>query len=429
MEHSGVPGRNPLVYCRFCLSQLNLLTVLDSVDTKDPSLQQTLQRLNSLTKVNLVTDDFPSAICGVCVAQLEAFHEFRRNVLRNHNAVRLFRRSNRDDFDVKPAKKKAKDEELDGVLIDIIDYDSQMEAKDNDSESFPMTHSKEQVHEVRDVDAYHVDGALKKLVVRKTSQVATGEAIGGKRVKNGNVKNADPITVISFRDAFPPPAEKRPQILPTRNSFLVVTCSHCNAVFRNRENLIIHMKNDHADKNFQQKIPSPKIMITPTKRSPQSNTDQNVQHMTLFKCPQCNSSFIQEDNFQEHMKSCKLTALAKLDKSQITIKRTKNIQKRRLFQNNLQSDRLHCTHCSSTYKSKHFLQKHLLETHNISCSDEVYYCEICQLNYSCAEDLKLHNQALHPLQQCGKCGEDISSCLHSQQSTRSVFYTNKVKTN
>ncbi|XP_053698429.1 zinc finger protein ZFP2-like [Sabethes cyaneus] len=438
MQTSGVPARNPYVYCRFCLSQLNLLTVLESEHTNDPSLKQILQQLNSLAKVNLASDDFPSAICGICVAQLNEFYQFRKNVLRNHNLVRLFRRSNCDNCDIKPNIKELDTETTEEILIDILDYDSQMEAKD-DNDGSAINSPNQAGPIVKDIDLYHIDGELKTLVVKQKGR-STVDKTTGKHMQNEDGKNPSPIIVIPFSDALlkkqplqqrvaKPPVEKHAGQLPTRNTFLVVTCSSCNAVFRNRENLIIHMKNDHPDKDLEQNTSAPKIVVTPTKRCQQSNADQNVPHITLYKCTQCNSSFIQEANFKQHLKTCKLTALAKLDKSQITIKRTKNVApKIQLLRNDPKSDRLRCSHCPSTYVSKYFLQKHLLEVHNISSSDKVYFCKICLLNYSCAEDLKLHNQALHPFR-CNKCGEDYRKCMHAQQSTKPVFHVNKVKAN
>lgn len=372
---------------------------------------------------------------------MNEFYEFRKSVLRNHNTVRLYRRSNCDDLDIKQELAKPIKEEAEEFLIDVIDYDdSQMEIKEEEGELAPSESLDESVNTIKDVDVYHVDGELKSVVVKPNSRPVPVKATAEKRIKN-EVKDVNPITVISVSDTIfikkqqqhrvskPPLPVEKPGQLPQRNSFLVVTCSACNAVFRNRKNLLLHMKNDHPEKDIEHNKPCPKIIITPTKRSPQSNTDQNVPHITLYKCTQCNSSFIHEANFKQHLKSCKLSALAKLDKSQITIKRTKNVvPKKQLYHNDPKSELMFCSRCPSTYKSKYFLHRHLLEVHNIRSGEEVFYCQVCQLNYSCAEDLKLHNQALHPFR-CNKCGEDFRQCMHSQQNIAPIFYENKVKTN
>ncbi|XP_058839924.1 zinc finger protein 28-like [Topomyia yanbarensis] len=457
-----VPSRNPLIYCRLCLSQVNLLTMLEANDIEVAPHNELLRRISDYVKITLVpNEDFPSAVCGVCIAQLNDIHEFRQTVNRNHAAVKDYRRSFGDEI----IPKVESDVE---ILVDIYDLDPRLtDFKEEEyfiQDDVPEIVSGQAVETVKDVDVYHMDGELTTVVLKQENlPPARVIARDNKQIKDNitavPVKPAivmPHINVLS-RKVNPPPSvkryttnlppktqpvipEKRTKTLPTVESFFVVKCSQCSAVFRNSENLAIHEARDHS--KVREINHSTEVVAAPPKSLNQSITNKQNQQNVLFKCNQCNSSFIQKTNYEKHLKSCQPAILAKLNTSQITIKRTKTApvnsapvsqlgeKSHSIVKHGETENRYRCPACPLTYKIQHFLQKHLLDVHKLPDDKEVYYCPMCRLFYSCNEDLQLHNRAIHRFQ-CRQCNTDFRKCIHSQGKSRAHLgrESNKEKLN
>lgn len=379
-----------------------------------------------------VGEDYPSAVCDLCISQINEFHLFRRNVVRNHNIVKRFRKQYGDEIVIpKQEIKEEPEDEEEGFLVDIIDEDNLIKIKEEydscaaDSISDGIS---ERTHEtVKEVDVYHMDGELKTLVVKQESTLPVHLIPAPRKsVENGGLKtsqNKPPsVNILSKKPTMMnisknssvlntehqrPPVNllKRPaatvlnkEVQEKQPKSAPIVCLKCRAVFRSRENLIMHERNDHGITRPQTQPP---VVLPEPKINPRN---------TLFKCTKCNSSFIQEANYEHHLTTCKVALLARLN-PQITIKRTKvpenqpspspNVNVINIARKNndepAEERRLRCPHCLLSYKTKHFLQKHLQDVHKIVIKDEVYRCKICNLTYSCSEDLQLHNQALHRL--------------------------------
>ncbi|XP_062703161.1 zinc finger protein 777 [Aedes albopictus] len=459
---SNVPCKNPLKYCRLCLSEDNELSVLESHESLTTIHSILLQKLFHYMKITFHKEqDYPSAICNGCMNRMNGFHDFRRLVVRNHNAVKTFRRL----FGVQM-------EEEPPTVIEVIEDD------DTDADAEPMEIKQEfeaeeskladQIkteHEqgappvketVKDVDVYHLDGKLATVVV-KEEQLSPVKEEKLSPVQSMPQMEKNPEQKRSPAAAKPTPniinskitilkrpqgrllnmehSEKRAKVV-VGSEFSVVKCSQCRAVFRNRENLLIHERDDHRQPE-QPKVNFKKIVTPPT--TPHTRRiSKPLPHTvaTLFKCPHCSSSFIHKNNYELHQKTCKAAVLSKLN-PQIVVKRTtpaamnevikaavakvgrqvqiKPVETVIEIKQEPEGDdqRIRCQYCPLTYKTKYYLKKHLFDVHKIDDYENVFYCHVCKLNYSCDEDLQLHNRAIHRFL-CKQCPEDFRTCMHAQ---------------
>ncbi|XP_039453671.1 uncharacterized protein LOC120432519 [Culex pipiens pallens] len=406
---SDVPSRNPLSYCRLCLSQVNLLTVLDSSDDANQSpIKEVLQKLHHYTKVALLAKDFPCAICGVCKTQLNEFHAFRRNVVRNHNAVQIFRQTFGDEIE------RAEPEEEE-TYVEIIE-DSQQLA-DLIREEYGDT------MELKEVDVYHVNGELRTVVVKPDPDAKPPPPQQQQvRVAPKKTQPAGPVNILnkSKGQATSQPTRQNTQKTvfkppPPGSVFTVFKCASCRAVFQSHENLIIHQRTENqciTQKVLPQSGPRKPPQTSPPKRPLSKASIPPQTQKLLFKCVSCSSSFVQEENLKQHQITCKPAALSRLDLSQITIKRTK-------LQENA-ADRMQCDHCQLTYKTLHNLNKHLIEVHKVMPRPtEKHICSLCNLSYSCYQDLQLHIRALHSIR-CTTCAADNRQCSHKPPAAAAV---------
>lgn len=541
---SNVPCRNPLKYCRLCLCQKNELVVMTSPDHLTTTDKLLLQKMYHYMKISFHKDqDYPFAICVTCTNRFDSFHYFRRTVVRNHNAVKTYRRLFPDEFDI-PAEP---DDE--GATIELIDDDEVLDIKQEEEDSgeyyddpqqveikqenednggsmddsYPVQIKQEiEVEDfrigglkinpakpakeiVKEVDVYHLDGELRSVVVKEESllpiksppvtpatqknqqlnkspaapqtkpnvinskisiikrpqgkllntehsekrlkTVAETDCIKLPQGKLLNTENTEkPLKTIAETDFTKQSpqgkllntehSDKRPKRI-AETAFSVVKCSHCRAVFRNRENLIIHEQHDHPNKILLAK-PATTTTITSPKKPSRPLPQSPPQKVTLHKCSHCSSSFIQYPNYTQHMKTCRAAALSKLN-PQIVVKRTtpaamnevlkaavakigKQVQIKPVVESKQQQEqepfadkRIRCPYCPLTYKTKYFLKKHMLDVHKIDDYENVFYCHVCKLNYSCNEDLQLHNRAIHRFQ-CTQCLDDFRTCMHAQTS-------------
>ncbi|XP_055641681.1 uncharacterized protein LOC129778657 [Toxorhynchites rutilus septentrionalis] len=456
MEIAKVPSRNPLTYCRLCLSQVNLLTVLQAEDGARSPHKEWLQKLFHYAKIAFnAEEDYPSAVCDLCITQFNDFHTFRRKVVSNHTMVKLYRRNHGDEIVIpkEEVKEEAQEDEEEGFLIDIIDEDQLIKIKEENDDGISDAIFGKAHETIKEVDVYHMDGELRKLVVKQEpiSPVRPTSA-PRKSAENGDIKlrlgalptmhilnKKVPSTNVVKQLSVPavkiepldstPIAPKRPagtilnqDIKEKRLKSSVVSCWKCKAVFNSHENLIIHEREDHG--MVRQHKPPPVV----------SSGSKPCAQATLFKCTKCHNSFVQESNYEQHLTTCKVSLLSKLNPAQITIKRTKvpasqpsppsssagiNNLNGKNNDHQVVEHRLRCPHCPLTYKTKHFLQKHLQDVHRIATKEEVLQCKICNLTYSCSEDLKLHNQALHR-RQCEQCTGEFKNCVHSNVDTKTV---------
>lgn len=442
---ANVPCKNPLKYCRLCLSEDEELILMESGDKLTTSSKLLLQKLFLYMKITFHNEqDYPSAICYSCLDRFDNFHDFRRMVVRNHNAVKTFRRLFGDQYDEEPT-----------TMIEVID-DSQQEMEIK--QEFEAEESKlaEQIEidykppkeEVKEVDVYHLDGELKTVVVKEErlspekSLPATPEKEQSQEPKrsppvtnlNANISRVTVLKRPQGKVLNLEHAEKRAKAA-ILSRFSVVKCSHCRAVFRNRENLLKHERDDHQNVTehlLNKNAPSKSLPVIKTRQISKPLPHSPVAQ--LFKCPHCSSSFIQKSNYEQHIKTCKAAALSKLN-PQIVVKRTtpaamnevikaavakigRNVQVKpvelvQVKQEETEDQRIRCHYCPLTYKTKYFLKKHMLDVHKIDDYENVFYCHVCKLNYSCDEDLQLHNRAIHRFQ-CKQCLEDFRTCMHAQ---------------
>uniref|UniRef100_A0A1Q3F642 Uncharacterized protein n=1 Tax=Culex tarsalis TaxID=7177 RepID=A0A1Q3F642_CULTA len=409
---SEIPSRNPRSYCRLCLSQVNLLTVLGSSDdANQPPMKAVLQKLHHYTKVALLAEDFPCAICGVCKSQLDEFHEFRRNVVRNHNAVKIFRQTFGDEEECV----EQEEEEEEKTYVEIIE----------DSLADIIKEEYGDTAELKEADVYHVNGELRTVVVKPDSDAPAPPQLQV-QVSPKKTPPAAPVNILNksggHAASLPTAQNYRKRIFnltPAETVYTVFKCSTCLAVFHSQDNLSIHKRTDHPEVPTTLPNSSAKRLVvkkveprkppasSPPKRPlPKPSVSPQTQKL-LFKCVSCSSSFVQEENLKHHQLICKPAALSKLDLSQITIKRTK-------VQENPPASRIQCDHCTLTYKSRDMLNKHLIEVHQVAPLQQQqpsHFCTLCSLNYSCLEDLQLHNRALHAYR-CKICAKDSRRCMH-----------------
>ncbi|XP_062558386.1 uncharacterized protein LOC134223256 [Armigeres subalbatus] len=469
---SDIPCRNPLKYCRLCLSQEDDLILLESHEKLTPMNKLLLQKLFHYMKITFHNEhDYPSAICVNCLNRFNNFHNYRRSVVRNHNAVKTFRRLFPDEF-LNPSLP----EEEEPTIIELID-DNEIDIKQEvDDEDSPMTVDRSTEETIKEVDVYHLDGELRTVVVKEekllpeeSETVAPTKKFQAhldgqlrtiiKEEKLSPVKLEPSASITNRNQAskpLPTVAKKNPQVINSKitilkrpqgkllnaappekrqnlvvgAAFSVVKCSHCRAVFRNRENLRIHEKNDHWS-IINKPLPTKPAVTLPGKK-----IKPLPPNVTLYKCNNCTSSFIHLANYEHHMKNCKPDIPSKLNHQtaakrtapapvvvnevvkaaiakiggQVQIKSTNGVQ---IKLEETEDQRIRCPYCPLTYKTKYFLKKHMLDVHKIDDYEDVFFCHVCKLNYSCDEDLQLHNRAIHRFQ-CKQCLEDFRTCLHAQ---------------
>lgn len=375
-------------------------------------MRAVLQKLHQYTKLALQDQDFPCAICGVCKSQLNEFHAFRMNVVRNHNAVKIFRQTFGDEIEcVEPEKEEEQ------TFVEIIE-DSILPAGESLADIIQDEYG--DTTELKEVDVYHVNGELRTVVVKPDSEAPPPQV----RVSPKKTPPAARVNILNksggHAASLPAVQKSIPKAYPSGTVFTVFKCTTCRAVFQNQDNLTNHQRKDHPshpETPPQSALQRLIVHKVEPRKSPQSYPPKRPllkraappqTQKLLFKCASCSSSFVEEQNLKHHQITCKPAALSKLNLSQITIKRTK------VQEPAPAASRIQCEYCKLTYKTQHFLNKHLLEVHKVMPQKQPqHFCSLCKLSYSCLQDLQLHNRAMHAFR-CTTCAKDFRQCLHEQ---------------
>uniref|UniRef100_A0A182PSI2 Uncharacterized protein n=1 Tax=Anopheles epiroticus TaxID=199890 RepID=A0A182PSI2_9DIPT len=397
-----LPSPDTTKFCRFCLSEINLLNVIGPDATEQEAHGELLRLVKSHLKLELVPAiDFPSAVCEMCIALLHDFDTLLRNVHDYRYAVRiLLEAQTKEDVEsVIPVTM------IEPNLVEVyepppvaqIDTGNELiELKEDlDDQTEQDAYGEANEHEAQ-IDVYHVDGQLQHIVM-----------------EGGTYIDLQPFVTPQQSQSQPPPPLQLPQAQTNASNLLNASLPSLGSPISNRK------RNGPANnspagtaqppKKFvptdhrPQTAPPPiRMLNSKPRRTPQPAWPQVQQIETpatkLYRCPKCMNLFVELNNFYSH-KCSKLpqqhreivinsgSSSAALMTTQQTVSAVTITSEGQRFQCNL---------CDASYRTKLQYQKHEYEVHRISNENFGIKCDICQKLFSQRQDYQLHMQAIHP---------------------------------
>uniref|UniRef100_A0A182RZK0 ZAD domain-containing protein n=1 Tax=Anopheles funestus TaxID=62324 RepID=A0A182RZK0_ANOFN len=379
-----LPRQDITKFCRFCLSEINLLNVIDSSPADQQAHGELLRLANTYLKIEFQPEkDFPCAVCEMCIALLHDFDTLYKNAQDYHYALKVLSESSRiEDVEaeipastINPALGNMY-ESSPLVFIDMDNNGFEEELLVSNAleghivlEDVPLNETDEQEAQI---DVYHVDGELQHIVMDggtcievKPKEVPKPSPPQPPRGNLLNVSLAKAGTNLSVRKRIAPPnATPTPQL---------------------------------PKKPLPMKPSSVPVNNTPTRTlNPEANTKRSSQPAghkqyvaagpkQLYRCNHCSSLFVELSNLYSHV--CQKRQREPIHNS---LARPSVIS--------VDGQRFSCKLCSMSYRSKLQYQKHEYEVHGIRNENFGIKCTICQKLFSQRQDYQLHMRAIHPTQ-------------------------------
>lgn len=174
----------------------------------------------------------------------------------------------------------------------------------------------------------------------------------------------------------------RPKIdgLTNKNTKKSFKCAHCNTTFKNRMNLLNHIRS-HIDRKFTCQYCGQQFI-----RSDHLKCHIDVKHSDLinknFKCDLCPFESYLKQNLRVHMRV--------------------HLTNKKLFE---------CSYCDKSYTYHCDLKRHVFQHENNS----PYRCEMCDKSFYSKSNLKVHQRIHLGIKQykCRECKQQFSQniCL------------------
>ncbi|XP_052889771.1 uncharacterized protein LOC128298080 [Anopheles moucheti] len=377
-----LPRHDVTKFCRFCLSEINLLNVIGTSAEEQETHGELLRIVNNYLKIEFdPVKDFPSAICEMCIALLHDFDTLYRNAHDYNYALRLLAESPRmadieteipvntiesglgNIYEPSPLvfiemQNNAYEEEL--LATNALDGQIVLE-------DVPVS---EIVEQEAQIDVYHVDGQLQHIVMEGGTciEIQSEETPKSSPPQRANLLNASLAktgpNILVRKRITPPYAAPSPQLpkkpVPMKPSTIPVN------------NTTTRTLNVEAN----------------TKRfPPQAENKQYVAAAgpkQLYRCNHCTNLFVELSNLYSH--NC--------PKRQRETAVQNNSTRPTVVPNDGQ--RIKCKMCNMSYRTKLQYQKHEYEVHGIRNENFGIKCTICQKLFSQRQDYQLHMRAIHP---------------------------------
>uniref|UniRef100_A0A182JU77 ZAD domain-containing protein n=1 Tax=Anopheles christyi TaxID=43041 RepID=A0A182JU77_9DIPT len=420
MSTITLPSTDCTKFCRFCLSEINLLNVIGSSTQEQESHVDLLRLVKTYLKLELLPSrDFPSAVCEMCIALLHDFDTMYQNVHDYRYALRLLLEAQKKE-DVESAIPV---NTIEPNLVEVYEPSPEMLFDTGNNVVEINTESDEQImledgsaysdanEQEAQIDVYHVDGQLQHIVME-----------GGTYIE-----------LQPFDTPKPSPLIAAPSVSQSPRSN--------NSLSKLGSQMSIRKRTSPANAttvstNFQKKYvnhqPTPYPMGTPTRmlnaepsprRSPQVARTKMQQNETagtppnhLYRCPVCTHLFVELSNFYSH--SCVKAPFPdggvafgnqsspRVAASAVTI--------------TSEGQRYQCNLCDMSYRTKLQYQKHEYEVHRISNENFGIKCNICHKLFSQRQDYQLHMRAIHPKPGIGPSRPFSTTAILSCFTTRSI---------
>uniref|UniRef100_A0A182Q2Z3 Uncharacterized protein n=1 Tax=Anopheles farauti TaxID=69004 RepID=A0A182Q2Z3_9DIPT len=355
MNTITLPCSDAKRFCRLCFSQINLLTVIGPSTAEQQQYLDILNLIKTYLKLDLEgKKDFPSAVCGVCIALLREFDILFQNAQDYGYAMRALLSENIAEEDVEsvlPANK---------IEVEIYEpngeNESILEADQIVLEEAPLGSPNQREAQI---NVYHVDGQLQHIIMdggtcievhTEETQKQPKRSLGNTSYSKVAAQAAGRKRTISAAAAPNPP--HIPWKLPPKTTTLPASPS----------SRTLNMK------------PAPKRQPQVVGPRQQNSSGGRQQ---LYRCNQCSSLFVELSNYYSH--TCKK-------------------QPREPVANPCETQKIQCKMCSMTYRSRLLYQKHEYEVHGIRNENFGIQCNLCSKLFSQRQDYQLHMRVMHPKQ-------------------------------
>uniref|UniRef100_A0A182V5H4 ZAD domain-containing protein n=2 Tax=Anopheles merus TaxID=30066 RepID=A0A182V5H4_ANOME len=397
-----LPSADCTKFCRFCLSEINLLNVIGPSAAEQESHGELFRLVKTYLKLELVpAKDFPSAVCEMCIALLHDFDTLYQNVHDHRYALRLLLETQKSEdvessipvSTIEPNLVEVY-EPPPVVLIDTgnnvveVNTDDQIVLEDGSVEG--ETNEQEEAQ----IDVYHVDGQLQHIVME-----------GGTYIDLQPYRPPKPAPIPI---ATPVPRSLRTNnvlntSLPNRGSQMQ-SRKRTNAA--NATTGAAHYPKKSTPASYQPVPPTRMLNGEPASQRPSSSQIQRpkVQQLDtaaaptnhhLYRCPACGNLFVELTNFYNH--SC--TKAPSQDGVAFASSNSQSQPARTAGSAvtiTSEGQRFQCNLCDMSYRTKLQYQKHEYEVHRISNENFGIKCTICHKLFSQRQDYQLHMRAIHP---------------------------------
>ncbi|XP_053670160.1 uncharacterized protein LOC128720508 [Anopheles nili] len=280
MSTITLPCKDATRFCRFCLSEINLLIVIGSDATDQKNNEQILRLVRSHLRLELQGEkDFPSAICEMCISLLREFDALYQNAHNYSYALKVLLEGTLLAVGESPDGAKT----IEPTLIEIYEPSQVVASHAHNAmvEEELLVNSidgqivlddvsfHETDEQAKQIDVYHVDGMLQHIVME------SGTCI--------DVRAGTSYKTINSTMAVP----KRPSLSPNESkkspSNRLVRCNHCN-------NLFVEMKNyyGHTCKKPQREVLS------------NARSSMYLHDVQRFECSKCSATFRAILQFHKH---------------------------------------------------------------------------------------------------------------------------------
>ncbi|XP_035896256.1 uncharacterized protein LOC118516462 [Anopheles stephensi] len=392
MNSVTLPNSDASKFCRFCLSEINLLNVIGS----SPKAQETHGEILRLAKTYLQLElrpdqDFPSAVCEMCIGLLYDFDKLYKNAQEYSYALRLLLQGQRrkmvndieSEIPVNTIESMMDMYDPSPILFIDVDnngYEEQLivsnvfgggSGEQITVEDVPIAEQNER--QEAQIDVYHVDGQLQHIVME-----------GGTLIE------------LKTEETPKPPANLQTTHLLNASHSKGATYSAVRKRSAAAPSLPVLPK-----KSVPTKLPSA-VMCTPTrtlnveasgKRRPAQLTGQQhsqsvggVASKQLYRCNQCSNLFVELSNYYRH--TCQKR------QTDGTVQNSSSKQSAGASD----GQRTQCKLCNMSYRTKLQYQKHEYEAHGIRNENFGIKCTICHKLFSQRQDYQLHMRVIHPMQ-------------------------------
>ncbi|XP_053659737.1 uncharacterized protein LOC128708782 [Anopheles marshallii] len=376
-----LPRHDVTKFCRFCLSEINLLNVIGASAEEQETHGELLRLVNNYLKIEFEPDkDFPSAICEMCIALLHDFDALYRNAHDYNYALRLLAENPtmadiETEIPVNTIEPRMANLDEPSPLV-IIEMDNNAygeeilatNALDGQIvlEDVPVNDTAEQEAQI---DVYHVDGELQHIVMEGGTciEIQSEDAPKLEPPARGNLLNASLTktgpNILVRKRITPPYAATSPQLpkkpVPMKPSTIAVNNTPTRTL-----NVQANTKRPSQQAGHKQYVAA-----TGPKQ--------------LFRCNHCTNLFVELSNLYSH--SC-----PKRQRETVPNNSTRPTV--------VSSDgqRIKCKMCNMSYRTKLQYQKHEYEVHGIRNENFGIKCTICQKLFSQRQDYQLHMRAIHP---------------------------------
>ncbi|XP_052867165.1 uncharacterized protein LOC128273270 [Anopheles cruzii] len=396
MDTVTLPSNNTTKFCRLCLSQINLLKVIERNATDQASNAHLLDLIR--THISLPLDkqkDFPCAVCEMCITLLNEVSVLHKNAPRYSAALRevlqqsspMSKLVRHPETNVQSADESTVKEEnslveiYDGLSYNVIKTEQELHDENKRIlleheivlEEFDITELPNDAE--KNFNIYALGDGSQEPIVENHGQVV--------------VNMSDEQTAAFVKQQELPKEQPRKHLVAQIGRKRLIPFQRpLNIAHPTTPEVPLPIKLEPALLSTPQPLPRKALTLN----SAQPTAAQEVLEDTaqskppakqLFRCDSCSSRFVELSNYYNH--SCK--------KPYKEIKFNRNV---RSVPVDIDIQKYRCRACNAGYRSLFHFNKHQYELHGICSDDFGLKCTICTMQFSQRQDYELHVKAMHP---------------------------------